>query len=210
MPHVFGAQVGQPVKIVNNDPTLHNVHAVPKDNTEFNFGQPLKGMETTRMFEKPEVGVLFRCDVRLDGGLRRHRRASILRRNQARRQLRNKGPAGRNLHDRNVARAVRSADAGCDCRWHYGRKGGLRLQGELIACAAGPPLDVLGVPLSASRRAQVRTRPTLAPLVEAGLQTRLGRDVTRRAYASTELLLDGLLHLERRVGFVAAVAPVLE
>jgi len=63
VPHVFGAQVGQPVKIVNNDPTLHNVHAVPKDNTEFNFGQPLKGMETTRMFEKPEVGVLFKCDV---------------------------------------------------------------------------------------------------------------------------------------------------
>jgi plastocyanin len=63
MPHVFGAQVGQPVKIVNSDPTLHNVHAVPKDNTEFNFGQPLKGMETTRMFDKPEVMVLFKCDV---------------------------------------------------------------------------------------------------------------------------------------------------
>jgi plastocyanin len=63
VPHVFGAQVGQPVKIVNSDPTLHNVHAVPKANTEFNFGQPLKGMETTRMFEKPEVMVPFKCDV---------------------------------------------------------------------------------------------------------------------------------------------------
>jgi plastocyanin len=63
VPHVFGAQVGQPVKIVNSDPTLHNVHAVPKDNTEFNFGQPLKGMETTRMFDKPEIMVRFKCDV---------------------------------------------------------------------------------------------------------------------------------------------------
>jgi plastocyanin len=63
VPHVFGAQVGQPVKIVNSDPTLHNVHAVPKDNTEFNFGQPLKGMETTRMFDKPEIMVPFKCDV---------------------------------------------------------------------------------------------------------------------------------------------------
>jgi plastocyanin len=63
MPHVFGAQVGQPVLIKNNDETLHNVHAVPKANTEFNFGQPLKGMETTRTFDKPEIMVPFRCDV---------------------------------------------------------------------------------------------------------------------------------------------------
>jgi plastocyanin len=63
MPHVFGVQVGQPVIIVNSDPTLHNVHAVPKANSEFNFGQALKGMKTTRMFDKTEVMVPFRCDV---------------------------------------------------------------------------------------------------------------------------------------------------
>jgi plastocyanin len=63
MPHVFGAQVGQPIRIVNSDATLHNVHAVPKDNTEFNFGQPIKGMQTTRTFDKPEVMVPFKCDV---------------------------------------------------------------------------------------------------------------------------------------------------
>lgn len=63
VPHVFGAQVGQPVIIVNSDPTLHNVHAVPKANAEFNFGQAVKGMKTTRMFDKPEVMVPFRCDV---------------------------------------------------------------------------------------------------------------------------------------------------
>jgi plastocyanin len=62
-PHVFGVQVGQPVTIVNSDPTLHNVHAVPKANTEFNFGQATKGMKTTRMFDKTEVMVPFRCDV---------------------------------------------------------------------------------------------------------------------------------------------------
>ena len=63
MPHVFGVQVGQPVRILNSDMTLHNVHATPKTNTEFNFGQPLKGMETTRTFDKPEVMVPFKCDV---------------------------------------------------------------------------------------------------------------------------------------------------
>jgi len=63
MPHVFGAQVGQPVRIINSDGTLHNVHAVPKENTEFNFGQPLKGMESTQTFTKGEIMVPFRCDV---------------------------------------------------------------------------------------------------------------------------------------------------
>jgi plastocyanin len=62
-PHVFGAQVGQRVQIKNSDGTLHNVHAVPKLNTEFNFGQPLKGMETIRTFDKPEIMVPFKCDV---------------------------------------------------------------------------------------------------------------------------------------------------
>jgi plastocyanin len=62
-PHVFGAQVGQPVTVVNSDPTLHNIHAVPKTNDEFNFGQAVKGMKTTRLFNKPEVMVPFRCDV---------------------------------------------------------------------------------------------------------------------------------------------------
>ena len=63
LPHVFGAQVGQPVTIVNSDNTLHNVHAVPKANSEFSFGQAMKGMKTTRTFDKPEVMVPFRCDV---------------------------------------------------------------------------------------------------------------------------------------------------
>jgi plastocyanin len=35
-PHVFGVQVGQPIEIVNSDATLHNIHAMPKTNAEFN------------------------------------------------------------------------------------------------------------------------------------------------------------------------------
>jgi plastocyanin len=62
-PHVFGVQVGQGVQILNSDATLHNVHAVPKVNDEFNFGLPLKGMESTRVFDEPEIMVPFRCDV---------------------------------------------------------------------------------------------------------------------------------------------------
>jgi plastocyanin len=62
-PHIFGIQVGQPLEIVNDDPTLHNIHALPKENIPFNVGQPLKGMKTTKSFDKPEVMVKFKCDV---------------------------------------------------------------------------------------------------------------------------------------------------
>jgi len=62
-PHVFGIQAGQPLKIVNSDATLHNIHALPKKNEEFNIGQPLQGMETLRKFGTPEVPVRFKCDV---------------------------------------------------------------------------------------------------------------------------------------------------
>jgi len=62
-PHVFGIQAGQPLKVVNSDGTLHNIHALPKKNTEFNIGQPFKGMETVKKFDNPETGLHFKCDV---------------------------------------------------------------------------------------------------------------------------------------------------
>jgi plastocyanin len=62
-PHVFGMQAGQPLKIKNNDATLHNIHATPRNNPELNIGQPNKGMEITRTFPNPEVMIPFKCDV---------------------------------------------------------------------------------------------------------------------------------------------------
>ena len=62
-PHVFGMRVNQPLEIVNSDPTLHNIHAVAKNNREFNNGQPLQNMKTTHTFTAPEVMVPFKCDV---------------------------------------------------------------------------------------------------------------------------------------------------
>jgi hypothetical protein len=54
---------GQDLKIVNSDGTLHNIHALPKTNAEFNIGQPFQKMETVKKFDKPEVPVRFKCDV---------------------------------------------------------------------------------------------------------------------------------------------------
>ncbi len=62
-PHVFGIRVGQELDIVNDDPTLHNIHALPKGNTEFNTGQPIQGMKTMHVFNAKEVMVPFKCDV---------------------------------------------------------------------------------------------------------------------------------------------------
>ncbi len=62
-PHVFGIMVGQPLEIVNGDPTLHNIHALPKANQEFNTGQPIQGMKFNHTFSTKEVMLPFKCDV---------------------------------------------------------------------------------------------------------------------------------------------------
>jgi plastocyanin len=63
-PRVLGVQVGQPLAIVNEDQTLHNVHAKPMINPPFNIGQPIAGMRATRMFAHPEVMVPLTSDIR--------------------------------------------------------------------------------------------------------------------------------------------------
>jgi hypothetical protein len=63
VPHVFGAQVGQIIKVANSDTALHNVHALPKDNPEFNFSQPAKVPPVDRVFARPEIGIPLKCDV---------------------------------------------------------------------------------------------------------------------------------------------------
>ncbi len=62
-PHVSGVMVGQKLVVRNSDPTLHNVHALPTANPEFNQGQPFQGMELEKTFQNPEVMVRFKCDV---------------------------------------------------------------------------------------------------------------------------------------------------
>ncbi|MFP5246184.1 MAG: hypothetical protein ACLGH0_05775, partial [Thermoanaerobaculia bacterium] len=51
IPHVTAVQVGQPIQIKNSDATLHNVHAMPETNAQFNEGQPVQGMVSTKKFD---------------------------------------------------------------------------------------------------------------------------------------------------------------
>jgi plastocyanin len=62
-PRIFGIQAGQPLEILNSDETLHNIHALPMNNREFNRGQALKGLRQTHVFTTAEVMVPFKCDV---------------------------------------------------------------------------------------------------------------------------------------------------
>lgn len=63
-PHVQVLQVGQALQIKNDDATLHNVHAMPNNNAQFNEGQPVQGMVSTKSFDKPEIQpFLVKCDV---------------------------------------------------------------------------------------------------------------------------------------------------
>ena len=58
-PRVIGVRAGQSLEVLNSDETLHNVHALPMKNQEFNT--TLK--KVSRTFTVPEVMLRFKCDV---------------------------------------------------------------------------------------------------------------------------------------------------
>jgi plastocyanin len=63
-PRVVGLQTGQPLKYLNDDGTLHNVHGMPKDNPQWNFAMPkFVKQKETKDLTKPEVMVHVKCDV---------------------------------------------------------------------------------------------------------------------------------------------------
>ena len=63
-PHVFALRVGQTLKILNPDGTLHNVHAFSKVNAEFNEAMPKFRTELEKMFDKAEpTPFAVKCDV---------------------------------------------------------------------------------------------------------------------------------------------------
>jgi plastocyanin len=63
VPHVMGIMVGQPYRILNSDGVLHNVHALPKINSQFNRAMPATMKEANATFDKPEAMFMIKCDV---------------------------------------------------------------------------------------------------------------------------------------------------
>ncbi|MFQ5739421.1 MAG: carboxypeptidase regulatory-like domain-containing protein [Acidobacteriota bacterium] len=62
-PHVFGLQVGQKFKILNGDPTTHNIHPVPRQNREWNTSQPPNAQPMEKSFPRPEVMIPVKCNI---------------------------------------------------------------------------------------------------------------------------------------------------
>jgi plastocyanin len=62
-PHVLALQVRQPLKVLNSDGVLHNVHALPKTNGQFNMAMPGTRKDAEHTFEKAEGAFPVKCDV---------------------------------------------------------------------------------------------------------------------------------------------------
>lgn len=63
VPHVLAVQKNQVLKILNSDGLLHNVHALPEVNQQFNMAMPGSRVEAEQKFDKAEPMFKIKCDV---------------------------------------------------------------------------------------------------------------------------------------------------
>jgi hypothetical protein len=62
VPHVLGIQVWQPLKIVSNDPTMHNIHLIAHKNRQWNVSQAPGAAPIIKTFSRPEVMMSAECN----------------------------------------------------------------------------------------------------------------------------------------------------
>jgi plastocyanin len=63
-PHVLALMAGQTLRVLNDDPTMHNVHAQPNapGNQQWNMSQMPRGAPIETTFHNPEVMMPFKCN----------------------------------------------------------------------------------------------------------------------------------------------------
>jgi Carboxypeptidase regulatory-like domain len=62
VPHLLAFQVNQPLEIVNDDQTSHNIHPLPRLNREWNRSQPPGTPPISEKYDKAEF-ILVKCNV---------------------------------------------------------------------------------------------------------------------------------------------------
>jgi plastocyanin len=63
VPHALTLMKGQKLRVLNSDPTFHNVHAKTTEHTEFNIAQPSKGAEDIQTFTRTGMPYRIGCDL---------------------------------------------------------------------------------------------------------------------------------------------------
>jgi plastocyanin len=61
-PHVMAVRANQPLEVVNDDPTSHNIHPVPANNREWNKAEP-PGSKMEEAFAREEIAIPIKCNV---------------------------------------------------------------------------------------------------------------------------------------------------
>jgi hypothetical protein len=56
-----GIMVGQELRVLSSDPTTHNVHAMAKENPEWNLSQPPGSAPLKKRFTRAEIMVPVKC-----------------------------------------------------------------------------------------------------------------------------------------------------
>lgn len=63
VPHGLGVMVGQKLRILNSDPTMHNIHPAAKVNDGSNLSQSDHAQPAETSFPKPELMIPVQCNV---------------------------------------------------------------------------------------------------------------------------------------------------
>ena len=62
-PHVLALMTNQPFEVANDDPTMHNVHPLPKNNRQWSTSQPAGSKVLKSSFARPEFAMPMLCSV---------------------------------------------------------------------------------------------------------------------------------------------------
>lgn len=61
-PRVLAVQANQPIEVVNDDPTSHNIHPIPTNNREWNKAE-LPGTKMEEAFAREEIAIPVKCNI---------------------------------------------------------------------------------------------------------------------------------------------------